>query len=287
MNRELIRSCIEAAFAEDSPLGDLTTDSLFAPDERARAVFVARQDGVLAGVEVLREAFAFVDDTAHVNVLSDDGQRFKSGQRIARVESTIRGLLRAERIALNFTQRLSGIASLTREFVDAVQHTNAKIVDTRKTTPGMRALERYAVRCGGGTNHRFSLSDAVLVKDNHLAFLNSSNRDVTESLRNLAATVPFTAHIEVEVDRLDQIEAVLQSGVVDSVLIDNFSIEDTVAAVKMINGRALVNASGGVATPGQARIIAETGVDLISIGALTHSAAVIDIGLDAIEGVVH
>jgi nicotinate-nucleotide pyrophosphorylase (carboxylating) len=175
---------------------------------------------------------------------------------------------------------MSGVATLTRSFVDAVAHTNARIVDTRKTTPGLRAFEKYAVTCGGGVNHRFSLSDAVLVKDNHLAHLRNSGVGVADALRRVRSTVPFTTHIEVEVDRLDQIEEVLSSGVVGSVLIDNFSASDAVEAVSLVNGRALVNASGGISTPTQARLMADTGVDLISVGAITHSVFAIDIGLD-------
>lgn len=241
---------------------------------------IARENGVMAGGEVVREAFCFDDDDVDVQIHVVDGDEFVSGQTLATISGSIRRVLGAERVALNFVQRMIGVATVTRTFVDAVSHTKACIVDTRKTTPGLRAFEKYSVHCGGGTNHRFSLSDAVLVKDNHLAHLVRGGLDTVAVLRRLRDIVPFTTHIEVEVDNPEQIDALLASGVVDSILIDNFTIADTVWAVERIDGRALVNASGGVSTPEHALAVAECGVDLISVGALTHSAPAVDIGLD-------
>lgn len=280
LTETVINDALKIAFDEDSPTGDITSELLFPKDAQVQATMVAREAGVMCGVEVVERAFRFTDVAADVTVSSFDGESFKSGQALVTISGNAIAVLRAERIALNFVQRLCGVATATKSFVDATSHTKARIVDTRKTTPGLRAFEKYAVTCGGGTNHRFSLSDAVLVKDNHLAELQRLGVSPEKALRDVRHNAPFTTHIEVEVDRLDQIETVLASGVVDSVLIDNFSVEDTQRAVALIAGRALVNASGGVRTPAQARIIAEAGVDLISVGAITHSVPSIDIGLD-------
>jgi nicotinate-nucleotide pyrophosphorylase (carboxylating) len=277
---ETIQGALMQAYEEDSPWGDVTTNALFSDDADATGALIARRGGVMAGGEVVRHAFLLLDDSAHVEVLVSDGKLFAGGERLVSVRGGAKELLRAERIALNFVQRMCGVATLTRSFVDAVAHTKARIVDTRKTTPGLRAFEKYAVTCGGGVNHRYSLSDAVLVKDNHLAHLRATGVSSADALRRVRNSVPFTTHIEVEVDRLDQIDEVLASGVVDSVLIDNFTVEQTRQAVELIAGRALVNASGGIAEPSQAAAIAETGVDLLSIGALTHSVSAVDIGLD-------
>jgi nicotinate-nucleotide pyrophosphorylase (carboxylating) len=194
------------------------------------------------------------------------------------VEGPARGVLQAERVALNFVQRLSAIATVTAKYVAATTGTKAKIVDTRKTTPGLRALERYAVRCGGGRNHRYSLSDAVMAKDNHLAIVKASGADLTAALRAMREQLPHTVHVEVEVDRLDQIEGVLAAGI-DTVLLDNFTTAQLREGVAMIAGRALVEASGGVTLEKIAEIAA-TGVDVISVGALTHSVRALDLGLD-------
>jgi nicotinate-nucleotide pyrophosphorylase (carboxylating) len=280
LTAEMIQGALMQAYEEDSPWGDLTSNALFSDQVQAQGVFVARESGVMAGVEVLRHAFLLLDDASHIDVVVVDAESFEPGQVLATVSCGARELLRAERIALNFVQRMCGVATLTKAFCDAVSHTEARIVDTRKTTPGMRAFEKYAVTCGGGVNHRYSLSDAVLVKDNHLVHLRNLGVSIPEALRHVRASVPFTTHIEVEVDRLDQIDEVLSSGVVNSVLIDNFTVDQTKQAVDMIAGRVLVNASGGIATPQQAASVAEVGVDLLSIGALTHSVSAVDIGLD-------
>jgi nicotinate-nucleotide pyrophosphorylase (carboxylating) len=214
-----------------------------------------------------------------VKFLKHDSDSFSSGDVLAVGSGPARAILRAERVALNFIQRLSGIATLTARFVAETAGTKVRIVDTRKTTPGLRLLERYAVRCGGGYNHRFSLSDAVLAKDNHLAALRSSrSEDFTNRLREAFARLPHTTHKEVEVDRLDQIEPVLAAGI-DTIMLDNFNLEDLRAGVQQVAGRALVEASGGISLE-RVRAIAATGVDLISVGALTHSVRSIDLGLD-------
>jgi nicotinate-nucleotide pyrophosphorylase (carboxylating) len=273
-----IERVVRAALVEDAPWGDVTSESLFPRETRAEAALVAREPGVFSGGDVFAAAFRLVDSTVTVEELAADGTRFDAGQVLARVEGSARSVLQSERVALNFVQRLSGTATLTAQFVGAIEGTRARIADTRKTTPGLRAFERHAVASGGGRNHRFSLSDAVMVKDNHLAVVTSSGRSVTEALRDLTARLPHTTHVEVEVDRVDQIEPVLAGGA-DTIMLDNFSIDDLRRGVELIAGRAVVEASGTVSLS-TVRAIAETGVDVISVGALTHSARALDLGLD-------
>jgi nicotinate-nucleotide pyrophosphorylase (carboxylating) len=213
-----------------------------------------------------------------VQLFLEDGDTFVAGQELGVVTGSARSILTAERIGLNFVQRMSGIASLTAKYVEAVAGTNARIVDTRKTTPGLRAFERHAVVSGGGRNHRFSLSDAVMAKDNHLAVLTAGGKDLTTELRRVKNELPHTMKLEVEVDRLDQIPAVLAAGV-DIIMLDNFNLDDLRAGVALIAGKALVEASGGVNLETVAAIAA-SGVDVISVGALTHSARALDLGLD-------
>ncbi|MEZ0165755.1 carboxylating nicotinate-nucleotide diphosphorylase [Kineococcus sp. LSe6-4] len=275
---------VALALAEDAPWGDVTSESLLPAEAVADAQLVAREPGVLAGTAAAREAFtqaaALTGGRLDTLDLAPDGTRFAPGDVLGRVRGTARGVLRAERIALNLLQHLSGVATLTAAFVDAVAGTGARVVDTRKTTPGLRALERAAVRAGGGHNHRWSLSDAVLVKDNHLAVLLASGLDVTTALKSVRENISHTTTIEVEVDRLDQLEAVLAADV-DVVLLDNFSLADLAAGVALVRSRsrALVEASGGV-TLETVRGIAEQGVDLVSVGALTQNARTLDLGLD-------
>jgi nicotinate-nucleotide pyrophosphorylase (carboxylating) len=275
LERRQIRRVVDLALDEDAPSGDLTSQTLVPAEAIARADLVAREQGVLAGAEVFEIAMTTLDASVEVTTLLADGDAFEAGQVLARVVGPARAVLQAERVALNLVQRMSGIATLTRTYVEAVAGTDVRVADTRKTTPGLRALERHAVRCGGGHNHRFSLSDAVMAKDNHLAVI----PDVTAALRQAAHDLPHTTHIEVEVDQLDQIEPVLASGVVGTIMLDNFSLADTRTGVEMVAGRALVDASGGItlATIGE---IARTGVDVISVGALTHSVRALDLGLD-------
>ncbi|WP_435415159.1 carboxylating nicotinate-nucleotide diphosphorylase [Ruicaihuangia caeni] len=273
-----VEGIVRMALAEDAPWGDITSETLIPPGTRARAVFAARQPGVLAGMQVFDSTMRATDPLAVVEHALRDGDRFDAGMAIASVEGDARAILRAERIALNLVQRMSGIATLTAQYVEAVSGTSARIVDTRKTTPGLRLLERHAVRCGGGHNHRYSLSDAVLAKDNHLAVLTAGGRDLTEALRDARSRLGHTTHLEVEVDRLDQIQPVLAGGA-DTIMLDNFTLDELRRGVALIGGRAVVEASGGVSLQTVADIAA-TGVDVISVGALTHSAPAIDLGLD-------
>jgi len=239
---------------------------------------MAREEGILCGEDVFMTAMS-MNAPVTVEFLKHDSNSFSAGEPLARLTGPAQAILRAERVALNFIQRLCGIATLTAQYVAETAGTKARIVDTRKTTPGLRLLERYAVRCGGGRNHRFSLSDAVLAKDNHLAALKKTgDGELTNGLRNAFARLPHTTHIEVEVDRLEQIEPVLAAGV-DTIMLDNFTIDELRAGVKQVAGRALVEASGGISLD-RVREIAATGVDLISVGALTHSVRSIDLGLD-------
>jgi nicotinate-nucleotide pyrophosphorylase (carboxylating) len=273
-----IDDIIRRALDEDAPWGDLTSEVFLPADARATAALVAREPGVFSGADVFARVFELVDPATQVDVIVADGEGFEVGTVLARVEGSARAALRAERIALNLTQRMSGIATLTARYVEAVAGTRARIVDTRKTTPGLRVLERQAVRDGGGHNHRFSLSDAVLAKDNHLAVLAASGVAIGDAIRTARARIGHTTHLEVEVDRLDQIEPVVAAGV-DTIMLDNFSPDELREGVAIVAGRALVEASGGVSLDTVAAIAA-TGVDVISVGALTHSPRALDLGLD-------
>jgi nicotinate-nucleotide pyrophosphorylase (carboxylating) len=278
LTKTTIDRVVAAALEEDAPWGDITSEYLIVETAIARADLVAREQGVFSGGDVFAAAFRLTDPTIDVELIVEDGEWFEEGAVLAVVTGPARAVLTAERVGLNFAQRMSGIASLTAQYVAEVAHTGARIADTRKTTPGLRAFERHAVRNGGGHNHRFSLSDAVMAKDNHLAVLAQKGVSVTAALQGAIARLPHTTHVEVEVDRLDQIEPVLAAGV-GTIMLDNFSIEDLRAGVEQIAGRAIVDASGGV-TLATVRAIAETGVDVISVGALTHSARALDLGLD-------
>lgn len=283
LTRATIDRVVAAALEEDAPWGDLTSEYLIPEDATATADLVAREEGVFSGGEVFEAAFRLTDPTVRVRLVIEDGERFDAGAVLAVVSGPARSVLTAERIGLNFAQRMSGIATLTARYVAEVAHTNARIADTRKTTPGLRAFERHAVRSGGGRNHRFSLSDAVMAKDNHLAVLTGKDASVTEALRVAIERLPHTTHVEVEVDRLSQIEPVLAAGTgakaIGTIMLDNFSLEDLRTGVAQVAGRAVVEASGGVNLE-TVRAIAETGVDVISVGALTHSARALDLGLD-------
>ena len=277
-SRAAVQAVVEAALAEDAPWGDVTSEAAIPVDARATASVVSRVDGVFAGGLALELAFLHADASIEVVRHLDDGAALEPGALVATVRGSARGILLGERVALNLAQRLSGIATLTRRYVGAVTGTGARIVDTRKTTPGLRTLEKAAVRAGGARNHRFSLSDAVMLKDNHLAVLAAQGLDLTEAIRTVRARIPHTMHLEVEVDRLDQLPAVLAAEP-DTIMLDNFSFADLRDGVALIAGRAIVEASGGV-TLETVRAIAETGVDVISVGALTHSAPALDLGLD-------
>lgn len=269
---------VSAALEEDAPWGDLTSTALLAEEAHATADLVAREAGVFSGGEVFAAAFTLTDPQVTVDLHVGDGDAFEPGDVLASVTGSARSVLTAERVALNFAQRLSGIATLTAAYVAAVAGTGVRIADTRKTTPGLRAFERHAVVSGGGSNHRYSLSDAVMAKDNHLAVLRAGGADLATALRAAFSRLPHTTHVVVEVDRLDQIPAVLDGGA-HTVLLDNFSLADLRTAVELIGSRATAEASGGVNLD-TVRAIAETGVDVISVGALTHSARALDLGLD-------
>ena len=269
---------IRRALEEDAPWGDITSEAFLPADSRAAASLVAREPGIVSGLAVFARVFELVDSSVVVTVLAHDGEPLIPGAVLATVTGPARSVLRAERIALNLMQRMCGIATLTARYVAAVDGTDARIVDTRKTTPGLRALEREAVRDGGGHNHRFSLSDAVLAKDNHLAVLAAAGIPLGDAIRAARAKIGHTTHLEVEVDRLDQVEEVVSAGV-DTIMLDNFTPEQLRAGVALVAGRALVEASGGVNLDTVAEI-ARCGVDIISVGALTHSVRALDLGLD-------
>ncbi|TAJ70953.1 MAG: carboxylating nicotinate-nucleotide diphosphorylase [Phenylobacterium sp.] len=273
----LIQPIVRAALAEDlGRAGDITAQACVPADAKLTADFSARRGGVVAGLSCIRLALAELDPSVTVEPLTADGQAVPASTTLARVSGNARAILTAERTALNLVGRLCGIATLTQDFVDAVAGTSAKITDTRKTTPGLRALEKYAVRCGGGVNHRFGLDDAILIKDNHVAACGS----VGEAIRRAKAFAGHLVKVEVEVDSLVQLQEALAHDP-DVIMLDNFTLQDMREAVKLADRRVTLEASGGV-TLDTVRAIAETGVDVISVGALTHSAKVLDIGLDAV-----
>ena len=273
----LIEPIVRAALAEDlGRAGDVTAAACIPADARLEAVFAARVGGVIAGMACARLTMAAMDPLARFEALVADGGVVQPGAFLARAHANARALLGAERVALNLLGRLSGIATLTAAYVSQVSGTRARIIDTRKTTPGLRALEKYAVRCGGGANHRFGLDDAILIKDNHAMACGG----VGAAVRRARASAGHMVKIEVEIDHLGQlVEALAERP--DIVMLDNFDLVDLAEAVRLIAGRAIVEASGGV-TLDTVRAIAETGVDLISVGALTHSAPAFDVGLDAV-----
>nr|WP_243752719.1 carboxylating nicotinate-nucleotide diphosphorylase [Leucobacter ruminantium] len=280
MTPQTIESVVRRALEEDAPWGDLTVELAIPAEAELDARLVAREPGVFAGGPLVVAAFRQVDPRTAVTDLAAEGAAFEMGEVLARISGPARGVLTGERIALNFAQRMSGVASLTSRFVSAVAHTRARIADTRKTTPGLRALEKHAVRAGGGSNHRFGLSDAVMVKDNHLAALGAVDAaTMTAALRSLRERAGHTTSIVVEVDRLDQIEPALAAGVT-GILLDNMSPEQLAEGVRIIGGRAIAEASGGV-TLDTVAAIAESGVDVISVGLLTHGARALDLGLDS------
>ena len=273
----LIEPVVRLALAEDlGRAGDVTAKACIPEDARMRAVFAARKPGVLAGIDCVRLAVLAMDPKASVELKLRDGEAFEAGAVLAEVEADARAFLSAERTALNLLGRLCGIATLTHAYVEAVSGTKARIADTRKTTPGLRALEKHAVLCGGGLNHRFGLDDAILIKDNHVAVCGG----VGEAVRRARAAAGHLMKVEVEVDGLDQLKEALAEGP-DVIMLDNFALADLREAVSRTAGRVTLEASGGVNLE-TVRAIAETGVDVISVGALTHSAASLDIGLDAV-----
>jgi len=275
-----VRMLIHMALQEDlNEIGDLTSDAIFS-DERGRAEIVAKAAGILAGAEVSRQVFLTVDPELNIRLKTADGSELVAGQTVMELEGKVRSLLRAERTALNFLGRLSGIATLTNRFVRSVAETRCRILDTRKTTPGYRELEKYAVRMGGGLNHRMGLYDMVLIKDNHIAAAGGI-RPAVEKVREYLAKKGITAQIEVEAATLQQVHEAADLNV-DRILLDNMSLDQLREAVRRVNGRLPLEASGNV-TLESVRAVAETGVDFISVGALTHSAPVLDFSMKMVE----
>lgn len=265
---------IRSALREDIGRGDLTSLYTIPPGVRARGVLVAKQDGVMAGGAVVAECFRHNEPACSLSEMPADGEAFRDGDHLGRIEGTARGLLGAERVALNFLQRLCGVATLTRSFADELEGTGAQITDTRKTTPGLRALEKAAVVAGGGSNHRFALYDGILIKDNHIQLAGG----ITRAIERARAGAPHTLKIEVETTHLNEVREAVEAGA-DIIMLDNMDNETMAEAVRIVDGVALVEASGNMDLS-RVRAAAELGVDLISVGLLTHSAPAVDISLD-------
>jgi nicotinate-nucleotide pyrophosphorylase (carboxylating) len=276
--KQKIEELVDHALAEDWAWGDVTTQALIPAEAEGQASFIAKSAGVVAGIEVVHLVFARVDPPLKFRALLHDGDKLQRGTEIAAVEGKVGSILRGERVALNFLQRLSGIATETSRYVEAVRGTKARIVDTRKTTPGLRFLEKYAVRAGGGQNHRVHLGDGILIKDNHLAALRARGLDLKAVIDLAKKNAPHTLKIEIEVTTVEEAGEAVEAGA-DIVMLDNMSVEEMRRAVKSVGGRVLVEASGGI-TLDNVRSVAETGVDLISVGALTHSVKAMDISLE-------
>ncbi len=278
LDPEEIRGIVQAALAEDIGSGDVTTLATVPEDAKLNVVMRAREVLVAAGLPLAGAAFRELSPAVQIESVARDGQHAKPGDVLLRISGSARAILTAERVALNFAQRLSGVATLTAQFVDAIKGTPAKIIDTRKTTPGMRRLEKYAVACGGGTNHRIGLFDMVLIKDNHLAALRDAKPNAVAAAVQAARAKYPQLKVEVEADTLDQVSQAVAAGA-DIVLLDNMTLVQLRLAVQKCKGHCKTEASGGV-NLSTVRGIAETGVDFISVGALTHSARAVDIGLD-------
>ncbi len=275
LSDQQITPLVLAALEEDlGHAGDVTTKALIDPHLQAKGTILAKQDGVVCGLRCAALAFRLLEETAIFTPLAEDGTFVKAGTAIAHIETSARTLLTGERTALNFLGRLSGIATLTKKFVDEISHTRARICDTRKTAPGLRSLEKYAVACGGGTNHRLGLYDAILIKDNHVALAGG----IKPALQKAQAASDPYLQIEIEVDTLAQLEEALEAGA-KRILLDNMDVATLQKAVQLTKGRAVLEASGGV-TLANVKTIAATGVDLISCGALTHSAPNFDVSLE-------
>jgi nicotinate-nucleotide pyrophosphorylase (carboxylating) len=275
LTKKETKALIASALEEDDTKHDITTAATVLSDRRARCRIVARKKGVIAGLPLAAEAFTQLDKAVTIRIEHDDGARVRPDTSVMFLSGHARGLLSAERVALNFLQRLSGIATLTAQYVEAIKGTGAHILDTRKTTPGFRRLEKYAVRAGGGLNHRMNLSSNVLIKDNHLA---AAEGDIGIAVRRARDVAPAGMKVEVECDTLDQVKRAIDAGA-DVILLDNMSLLEMREAVRQVEGGAVVEASGGV-TLETVRPIAETGVNWISVGALTHSAPALDLALD-------
>ncbi len=291
LNIQQAEELIDYALAEDLGWGDVTAEALIPDDQQGAGFVVTKEEGILAGIEVAKRVFHRVDSGLKVDILLEDGSRVKPGDIVAKIEGDVASILKAERVALNFLQRLSGIASETNRYIEAVKGLPVRIMDTRKTTPNLRLLEKYAVKVGGGENHRMNLGDGILIKDTHLAALHSRGLSLKEIVAKARQNAPLSlrgaerrshlqsrqTQIEVEVKTVPEAMEAAEAGA-DIIMLDNMSLEDMGQAVKIIHGRALIEASGGI-TLDKVRPVAETGVDFISVGALTHSARALDISL--------
>jgi len=274
MKEGKVNSIIEAALKEDMPQGDITSESIIPPSSMSKAIILAKGRGVLAGMEVARRVFQKIDPKVRFRKILEDGETFKKGERLAEIEGLSISLLKGERTALNFLQRMSGIATTTRKFVRAIQGTKTKILDTRKTTPGLRALEKYAVRMGGGLNHRFSLSEMVLIKDNHLRLVPS----ISEAIKRAKRRAKPGVKVEVEATSLEEVKEAVRGGA-DMVMLDNMPTEKIKNVVKWVKGRVPLEVSGKV-TLAKAKEAASLGVDFVSVGSLTHSYKSVDISIE-------
>ncbi len=273
LNLQSVDALIDLAFAEDIGIGDITTESTVPPLQKGKGTLVSKSAGIIAGLPVAERAFKRFDASLVFKSIVTDGEAVKAGASIASIQGSAKSILIVERTALNFLQRLSGVATLTSEFVAAVADYDVRIVDTRKTTPGWRALQKYAVRVGGGNNHRFGLYDGILIKDNHIVAAGG----IGTAVKSARLAAPHTSKVEVEVETIEQVNEALDAKA-DILLLDNMSLSTMTEAVKLVNRRALTEASGGI-TLEQVQTVAATGVDLISVGALTHSAMPMDISL--------
>jgi len=268
-----IDNIILNALKEDMPMGDITTDSTIPEDACSKAYLIAKETGVIAGLDIAERVFQLLDSSIVFNREVEEGSLVKKGDIILELDGNVRAFLKGERTALNILQRLSGIATKTKEFSDRIKDLPASIVDTRKTAPGLRLLDKYAVKMGGGSNHRFCLSDGVLIKDNHIA----ASGGINNAVQRAKKSVPHTVKIEVETESMEQVREALESGA-DIIMLDNMTLEQMTEAVKIINKKALVEASGNVSLD-RVRDIALTGVDIISVGELTHSVKALDISM--------
>ncbi|PKM77542.1 MAG: nicotinate-nucleotide diphosphorylase (carboxylating) [Firmicutes bacterium HGW-Firmicutes-15] len=272
-----LNDLIKRALEEDVGYGDITTQSLVPPEQKARGIFSAKSPGIVAGIRVSQAVFSYLDPEIEFDVLKSDGDEIQPGDVIAVVRGKARTLLTGERLALNFLQRLSGIASKTRKMVEMIKYSKAELLDTRKTTPGLRVLEKYAVGIGGARNHRFGLFDGVMIKDNHIKTVGSIQKAVSTARQK----VPHTIKIEVEVETMEQLQEAIEAHA-DIIMLDNMDIYEMIEAVNIVGGRALLEASGGI-NEGNLAEVARTGVDFISMGALTHAATSLDISFDIVE----
>ena len=276
-----IRDLIDRTLAEDLSIGDPTTDILVPPDLESTAVLLAKEEGILAGLDVGLEAFRRFDDRVSITALLEDGAPIRPGDHLGTIQGHVASLLKAERTAVNFMQHMSGIATQTQRYVKAVEGHPVRIVDTRKTTPGLRFLEKYAVRMGGGQNHRQNLGDGILIKDNHIDALRGDGMSLGDVVKKAIREASHTIRVEVEVETLEQLDEALDAGA-GIILLDNMDVEQMTIAVQIAKGKAFTEASGGI-TLETVRAVAATGVDIISVGALTHSVLALDISMDMLD----